>query len=86
MPMILSSCQLLSIVATGGVMVPKQPELIVYAWLTCHGCGQKYPMQPGALGLITNCQTAQVRESFVEVCPYCKHEHGAGEVLTIGEK
>lgn len=86
MPMILSSQALLSIVATGGVMVPKEPVLNVYAWLTCQNCGQKYPLRPGAVGLVVNCQTAQVRESFVEVCPHCRHEHLTGETLKLGEK
>jgi len=84
--MIVSSQSLLSIVATGGVIVPEEPVLNIFAWLTCHSCQQKYPLRPGATALNINSQTAQVRERFVEVCPHCRHVHEAGAVLKIGEK
>ncbi|MBK8987402.1 MAG: hypothetical protein IPM39_15215 [Chloroflexi bacterium] len=83
MTIILRSQQLLTIVATGGVIVPEPSAALVAAWLTCSNCGQPYPLRPGASAFLMNDSCVQVRQGFVEVCPHCRHEHLPGSHLLM---
>ena len=80
---IVSSQQLLTIVASGGVIVPEPPAALVTAWLTCANCGQPYPLRPRASAFLMSDASVQVRQGFVEVCPHCRHEHLPGSHLLM---
>lgn len=86
MTLVLYNQQLLTIVANGGVPVPEPAGALVMAWLTCGGCGQQYPLRPGATALLVGDHFVQVRPGFVEVCPHCYHQHAPGGRLPMGEK
>lgn len=73
----------MAIVTVGGGIVGTGDGLHVDYDLRCNSCGRTYPMaeQPRALALSP--VGATVLPGYTEMCPHCRHDHAAGDLLEV---